>query len=65
MAYVHEVRRRIAQASEDRRCVGARCPACFIVRDATPKDFACRLGRCPRSFVLLKPPAGSLPAVQP
>lgn len=57
-----ESRRRGFQASEARRCVQARCPACFILQGCTLKDFRCTLARCPRKFVDIKPPAGSQPA---
>ena len=41
-----------------------RCPACYAVKDYLLPGFACRLSRCPRKFVLLGPPAGSLPAMR-
>ena len=55
------LRRRGLQANEDRRRGLPRCPVCFIIRDAMPKEFTCRLSRCPRVFVNIQPPAGSLP----
>jgi hypothetical protein len=39
-----------------------RCPACLLVKGVPLPGFACRLSRCPKTFVLLGPPAGSLPA---
>lgn len=33
-----------------------RCPACFLVRDLTPKNFTCTLTRCPRVFLDIAPP---------
>ena len=37
-------------------------PACFIIRDAMPKEFACNLTRCPRVFSNVTPPNGLQPA---
>jgi len=40
-----------------------RCPACFLVRDLTPKNFTCTLTRCPRVFLSVNPPGVPTPAV--
>jgi hypothetical protein len=39
-----------------------RCPACFLVKDATQGGFTCGLSRCPRVFANIEPPTGSQPA---
>jgi hypothetical protein len=39
------LRRRGLEANEDRRRGLPRCPVCFIIRDAMPKEFTCRLSR--------------------
>ena len=39
-----------------------RCPACFLVQGVTLQGFACTLTRCPRTFIDIQPPSGSLPA---
>jgi hypothetical protein len=46
------------------RPVLLRCPACLLIQDCTLKDFRCTLTRCPHTFVNMKPPAGSQPAVR-
>ena len=39
-----------------------RCPACFLIRDLTPKYFTCTLTRCPRVFLDVTPPGLPTPA---
>ena len=34
-----------------------RCPACFLIRDCTLKDFKCTLTRCPHVFAEIEPPS--------
>lgn len=38
-----------------------RCPACFLIRDQTPKHFTCTLTRCPRVFLDVTPPGVQIP----
>lgn len=38
-----------------------RCPACFLVRELTPKSFSCTLTRCPRVFLEVTPPGVPTP----
>jgi hypothetical protein len=38
-----------------------RCPACFLIRDLTPKHFTCTLTRCPRVFLDVTPPGAPMP----
>jgi hypothetical protein len=38
-----------------------RCPACFLIRDLTPKSFICNLTRCPRVFIDITPPGVPTP----
>jgi hypothetical protein len=59
-----KLRRRGFQASKDHRCAQARCPICFMIRDALPKGFTCALSYCPRVFINIQPPNGSQPAVR-
>jgi hypothetical protein len=58
------LRRRDFRASEDRRDGLLRCLACYAVKDHLPKGLASSLTRCPRTFVSIEPPAGSLPVVR-
>jgi hypothetical protein len=42
-----------------------RCPACFLIRDLTPKGFTYTLTRCPRVFLNVIPPSASTPTGVP
>jgi hypothetical protein len=39
-----------------------RCPACFMIRDAMPKEFTCGLTLCPRMFRNIEPPTNGAAA---
>lgn len=53
-----------AHMSEERRRAKPRCPACFLIQGVPLRGFVCTLSRCPRAFVKIQPPAGSLPTVR-
>jgi hypothetical protein len=60
----HDRRSEIGRESIARARGLMRCPACFIIRVAMPKEFTCQLTRCPHVFANIQPPAGSQPAVR-
>ena len=61
---VAEMKKADRHDSAPQRANPLRCPACLLIRDYTLKDFRCTLTRCLHTFVNMKPPAGSLPAVR-
>lgn len=54
-------RRVQSQASIEAKRGLLRCPICFLVEGVPLLHFRCTLARCPRTFVDIQPPNGSLP----